>query len=102
MAFPVDTTDDYQWVDGVEDATYIPPIGVPTSCQAKRVELTRGELSGHVIGVGPADVPWIVWGLTAAAEAESKLVVAGVAYTITSVAYRGDGAQQRLVGRKAV
>ena len=101
MPYTVDSSDDWQWVDGVVDAVFVTAAtGASANVKAKRGDITSPEFTG-IMGISPRDVIWTIWRGTAATN--DTLTVSGVTYTVIGiVGERPDGCQVTVQTRQEV
>lgn len=103
--YSVDFSADWQFVDGVKDATFQNPEDVSTTAvKVRRDTLSKQDMAGTLVGLSPADIPFQVWGLDAGTRIEPNgtLVVDSISYRILGGEFRGDLAQARVYCRERV
>lgn len=106
MAYLVDRSGDYAFMEGVESATYTDPsANVDTQVKVRKGSLGMSDLqAGGVFGVSMGDVPFTVWNETVINGTllpQGKLVVAGTTYTVIGIlATAPDGSQTRIICRE--
>jgi len=103
--YPVDYSGDWQFMDGVSDATYTDPSGnYDATIKVKMGRITMLDIQGANFQVSPTDTPFTVFLDTlsgATLEPNGKIVVDGVTYVVRGVLWtKPDLTKARVITRK--
>ena len=104
--YPADYTNDYEYLNGVDDASYTDPSGnTDTAVKVKKGKLSIQDLQGATFELATTDVPFTVWLGTlsdATLKPKGRLVVNSTVYVVLGLLWeRPDGSKARIATRKA-
>lgn len=105
MSYSVDSSNEWQFVEGVETIVYTPPGGTTVSTgKARRGNITVSDLQSGLVGLSPGDVVLVIWlstiGGADALAKEATIEIGTVRYHVVNWLQRADDAQARVFVRR--
>ncbi len=105
MSYPADYSQEYEFMDGISDATYTDPSGkVDREVKVKKGALGTSDIQGATFGVYTGDVPFTIWLnkiINGTLATDGHLVVGTQAYTVIGILSEApDGSKARIIARK--